>query len=220
MLREIRDESLTWDALEELLGQPEDGLTAARISVLVDEFEQSTWIELVYARTLWLEGDVEEAETLLRSLMPRLEGGAAHRTLGLLLASTQRPADAAQVFLPLTEIRPADLEAQILLSMSLVDAQQPVLAEAYLQDLLELHSFDQGIRYTYTYVLMLNGENERAVEACVFYLRYWPDEGVASWLAAAALRSDRESEARNVLNGLHASTGNQAYGALARQLEE
>ena len=218
MLEEIQTGILTWDVLEELLGQQDGALSVARVAVLTEEFSESKWIDLVYARTLWIAGEIAPAETLLHALMMELDGGAAHRTLGLLYVSTQRPAEAAQVFLPLTEIRPDDLEAQILLSMSLVDAGQPSLAEAYLDDLLVLHPLDQGVRYTHTYVLMLNGENDRAVEACVFYLRYWPDEGVASWLTAAALQSEQQSVASVVLQELRRTTGNQAYGALALQL--
>jgi predicted Zn-dependent protease len=218
LLRDLQKQTLSWEVLREVLGSRGQGLSIARVAVLVTENPDSRWVQLIYARTLWDTGEVESAETLLRELLPHFEGGEAHRTLAMLLASARRPADAAPVLLRLTELRPEDMEAQVLLAMAIVDAQEPGLARAQLEQVLEANPLDRGLRYAHAYILMLMGENTEAVDACTIYLEYWPDEGVATWLAGAALRSGLENQARTSLSNLQTMTGNRAYADLAAQL--
>jgi tetratricopeptide (TPR) repeat protein len=218
LLLDLQRGFVNWNVIEEVLGARGSGLSVARAAVLVAEWPESTWLKLIYARTLWAGGELLSAETLLESLLPEIKGGDAHQSLGMLYMSSERPAAAAEVLLELTEIRPDDLEAQVLLSMALVEAGQLPVARGHLEQLLETHPHDRGLRYTHAYVLMVLQENPSAVEACLLYLGHWPDEGVATWMTGAALRIEARDGAEQMLLDLERMTGNLAYGQLADQL--
>ena len=218
LLRDVAAQRLSWEALTRVLAGRSNGLSVAQLAEWISQYPESKWLQLVYARTLWPSGEMESAETLLKGLLVDIEGGEAHRSLGMLLADAGRPGEAAEVFLALTEILPQDMEAQVVLAMALVDAGAPQLAREQLEIQLKQFPNHRGLQYTQAYVLMLVGDDSAAVRACQNYLQYWPDQGVATWLTGAAIQAGQQDSARDTLSGLLLETGNQAYGSLIEQL--
>jgi tetratricopeptide (TPR) repeat protein len=218
LLLELGSGEISWKVLTEILAARGQPLKPSRVVLLMKEWPDSSWLELIYARTLWASGEMDSAETLMRSLLADFEEGEAHHSLAMLLAAARRPADSARVLVPLAEIRPDDMEVQVLLAMALVDAGESGVAQAQLDLLLQDHPFDRGLRYTQAYVLLLIGDNPAAVTSCQAYLQFWPDEGVATWMVAAALASGLETEASGTLGKLFILTGNHAYQELDAQL--